>query len=259
MSTENPNPVVNQIFKNYDEALSACNGIGYSMRELTDVVIMKNIAMRESLNKNPILSSEATRTLMSIGFALNARSIRVLDFGGGGGYHYTLARHALGGACNIKWNIVETEAMCQAGKAISDENLKFFNTITSAKKDLGCVDLLLSSSALQYCPDPITYLKELLSVSARYIYITRTPFFAGHQTLVSVQGSLLSHNGPGPLPPGYTDQEILYPISFVPLEQVEALIQEKYTVRFKVLEDSANLFLKNLPVNGYYGYFCEIK
>lgn len=259
MSTENQKSVVNQIYENYGDALSVCNGLGYSMQELTDVVVKKNLAIRESLNKNHFLSSEATRTLMSIGFALNARSIRVLDFGGGGGYHYTLARHALGDTCKIKWNIVETESMCQSGKAMADESLKFFNTISSAQEDLGCVDLLLSSSALQYCPDPIAYLKELLAVSAKYIYITRTPFFPGKQTLVSVQSSLLSHNGPGPLPPGYCDQEILYPITFVPLEKVEALIQEKYTIRFKVLEDSANLFIDKQPVNAYYGFFCELK
>jgi putative methyltransferase (TIGR04325 family) len=258
MSTENLKSAVNQIYTNYDEALSVCNGVGYSMKELTDVVVKKNIAMKKSLTKDHFLGSDATRTLMSIGFALNARSVRVLDFGGGGGYHYTLARHALGNECKIKWHVVETESMCQSGQAMSDESLKFFNSISSAQKDLGNIDLLLTSSALQYCPDPIAYLKELLAVSAKYLYITRTPFFPGHQTLVSVQSSMLSQNGPGPLPQGYTDQEILYPISFVPIEQVEALIQEKYTIRFKVLEEPANLFIENQPVNAYYGFFCEL-
>jgi len=259
MNTENSKFVVNQIYPNYGEALSVCNGVGYSMKALTDVVVQKNIAVKNSLTKDQFLGSDATRTLMSIGFALNARSVRVLDFGGGGGYHYTLARHALGNECKIKWHVVETESMCQSGQAMTDESLKFFNSISSAQKDLGNIDLLLTSSALQYCPDPIAYLKELLAVSAKYIYITRTPFFPGHQTLVSVQSSMLSQNGPGPLPQGYIDQEILYPISFVPIEQVEALIQEKYTIRFKVLEEPANLFVENQPVNAYYGFFCELK
>ena len=259
MRTESSNSVANKIYQNYQEALSACNGIGYSMQELTDVVVKKNIAMRKSLKKDSFLSSEATRTLMSIGFAINAKSLKVLDFGGGGGYHYTLAQHALGDGCKIKWNIIETESMCRSGQAIADENLKFFSNLSSAKNDLGFVDLILASSALQYCADPIAYLKELLAVSAKYIYITRTPFFSGSHNLISVQRSMLSHNGPGSLPLGYTDQEVFYPISFVPLEQVEKLIQEKYTIRFKVLEEAANLFVENQPVNAYYGYFCEIK
>lgn len=258
MTPENSKPVVNQIYANYEEALSACSGLGYSMQELTEVVVKKNIAMKQSLTRDQFLGSDATRTLMSIGFALNSQSVRVLDFGGGGGYHYTLARLALGEECHIKWNVVETETMCQSARPIADESLKFFSTISTAEKDLEHVDLLLSSSALQYCPDPIAYLKELLAVSAKYIYITRTPFFPGHQTLVSVQSSMLSQNGPGPLPPDYTDQEILYPISFVPLEQVEALIQEKYVIRFKVLEEPANLFIENQAVNSYYGFFCEL-
>lgn len=258
MTPENLKPVVNQIYANYDEALSACSGLGYSMQELTEVVVKKNVTMKQSLKRDQFLGSDATRTLMSIGFALNSKSIRVLDFGGGGGYHYTLARLALGEECNIKWNVVETETMCQSAHPMEDESLKFFSTISAAEKDLGNVDLLLSSSALQYCPDPIAYLKELLAVSAKYIYITRTPFFPGDQTLVSVQSSMLSHNGPGPLPSGYTDQEILYPISFVPVDQVEALIQEKYTIRFKVLEEPANLFVENKAVNAYYGFFCEL-
>lgn len=259
MNTENSGTVTNQIYSSYNEALARCNGAGYSMQTLTDVVVKKNIAMKQAVNQDCFLSSEATRTLLSVGFAMNSNSVRVLDFGGGGGYHYTLARHALGEKCNIKWNIVETQSMCESGAGMADLSLKFFNEISAAKLDLGSVDLILTSSALQYCPEPLTHLKELLEVSAKYIYITRTPFFSGDQTLVSIQGSMLSHNGPGPLPHGYVDQEILYPISFVPLKEVEALIQEKYTIRFKVLEEAANLFIEGNPVNPYYGFFCELK
>ncbi len=259
MNTHDSARVINQIYGSYDEALALCNGVGYSMNELTEVVVKKNLAVKELIKKDACLSSEATRTLLGIGFALNSKSIRVLDFGGGGGYHYTLARHALGDECQIKWDIVETESMCQAGVAIANEHLKFFSNISAAAADLGYVDLILSSSALQYCPDPIEYLKGLLAVSAKYIYITRTPFLNGENTLVSIQGSMLSHNGPGPLPDGYVDQQILYPISFVPLNKVEALIKEKYNIRFKVLEDAANLFIDGQPVNPYYGFFCELK
>lgn len=259
MSTDDSTNVINKIYGSYGEALALCNGVGYSMHELTEVVVKKNIALKKSIKRDSFLGSEATRTLLGIGFALNSKSLRVLDFGGGGGYHYTLARHALGDGCQIKWNIIETESMCQAGLAIANDHLKFFRDTASAADDLGYVDLIFSSSSLQYCPDPIGSLKELLAVSAKYIYITRTPFLNGEDTLVSIQGSMLSHNGPGPLPDGYVDQEILYPISFVPINHVEALIKDKYNIRFKVLEDAANLFVEGKPVNTYYGIFCELK
>ena len=70
---------------------------------------------------------------------------------------------------------------------------------------------------------------------------------------------MLSHNGPGKLPLGFADREIFYPISFAPLNQVETAIKEKYKIRFKVIEDAANLFIEGEPVNAYYGFFCELK
>jgi hypothetical protein len=70
---------------------------------------------------------------------------------------------------------------------------------------------------------------------------------------------MLSHNGPGELPAGYVDQEILYPISFLPLHQVEEAINQRYRIRFKVIEEAANLFIEGEPVNTYYGFFCELK
>jgi putative methyltransferase (TIGR04325 family) len=251
--------VANKIYKTYEEALHLCDGVGYSMKELTEVVIRKNIAIAQSLTPESYLGADATRTLLGVSFALNRNSIRVLDFGGGGGYHYRLARHALSKNCHIKWNVVETESMCEAGRSIENDNLKFFSDISDAADDLGYIDLVLSSSAIQYCPDPLTYLKRLLQVSAKYIYITRTPFFAGNEKLVSIQSSMLSHNGPGALPEGYIDKEILYPISFIPLKQVEEIIQEKYSILFKVIEEPANLFIEGQPVNPYYGFFCELK
>jgi putative methyltransferase (TIGR04325 family) len=259
MTDSQSQSIANKLYSNYDEALRLCNGCGYSQQDLTEVVVKKNIAFRKSITHDCYFNGDANRTLLAISFALNLNSLRVIDFGGGGGYHYTLAKHVLSDKCDIKWNIVETDSMCLSGAVIADKSLKFFNEIDIAVADLGNIDLVLTSSALQYCPDPLAYLKKLLSVSAKYVYITRTPFYSGTEKIISIQSSMLSHNGPGTLPIGYEDREILYPISFIPLDQVEKAIQEKYTVRFKVLEDSANLFIDGTPVNSYYGFFCELK
>lgn len=259
MNYPNPLSFANKIYPNFEEALRLCNNVGYSNDQLTQVVVKKNISFQKNMTANNFLSSDATRTLLSLGPALNSNHLRVLDFGGGGGYHYTLARHVLGNKCDIKWNIVETDSMCKSGAAISDQSLKFFSDIQSAKADLGFIDLILTSSALQYCPDPLTSLNDLLSISSKYIYITRTPFFKGNKKITSIQSSMLSHNGPGELPAGYVDQEILYPISFLPLHQVEEAINQRYRIRFKVIEEAANLFIEGEPVNTYYGFFCELK
>jgi putative methyltransferase (TIGR04325 family) len=259
MNIQNQLSLANKIYPNFEEALRLCNHGGYSNEKLTEVVVKKNIAFRKNIKASNFLSSDTTRTLLSLGPALNSNHFRVLDFGGGGGYHYTLARHVLGDKCDIKWNIVETDLMCKSGTAISDQSLQFFRDIQSAKVNLGFIDLILTSSALQYCPDPLAALNELLSTSSKYVYITRTPFFNGSKKIISIQSSMLSHNGPGELPTGYEDQEILYPISFLPLQQVEEAINERYRIKFKVLEEAANLFIEGEPVNTYYGFFCELK
>lgn len=250
--------IANKLYSSYEEALNFCNNIGYSKKVLTEVVVKKNLAIQKLFTSEILLDNEVSRTLLAISSFLNSHSLRILDFGGGGGYHYTIARHVLGNNCNIKWNVVETDAMCNSGKAIADKSLKFFNNIDDAASDLGHIDLVLSSSSLQYCPDPLVSLQELLNVSAKFIYITRTPFHSGKNNLISIQSSLLSHNGPGPLPEGYNDEEVFYPITFVPLSHVENLININYNFKFKIKEEPGNLFFNNEPLNTYYGLFCEI-
>lgn len=260
MNNTPANSVANQIYANYSEALQLCDGSGYSKDTLTEVVAKKNIIFRDTIDNLDHLGPEVTRTIMGIGFAFSSKSIRVIDFGGGGGYHYTLARHVLGDHFSIKWNVVETESMCQASSLMADGSLNFFSDVLAAKDNLGYVDLVLASSSLQYCPDPIQYLRSLLSLSAKYIYITRTPFstLSSDSSITTIQSSLLSHNGPGKLPDGYSDQEVIYPITFVPLNQVEEIIQEKYTIKFKILEEQGNLSFHDNIINSYYGIFCEL-
>ncbi len=262
MTYQNHNSIsylANKIYSDYDEALNACNGIGYSYQKLTDAVVKKNLIARQSVTQESFLSGDVSRTILGLGFAFNLSSVRVLDFGGGGGYHYTLAKHVLGDKCEIKWNIVETDSMCKSGAIIADQSLKFFSDINTAFTDLGEIDLILTSSALQYCSDPLLYLRNLLDISARYIYITRTPLHSGDKKIISIQSSMLSENGPGSLPSDYEDQEILYPISYIPIFEIERIIKEKYQIKFKIKEESANLFIENIPVNEYFGYFCELK
>jgi hypothetical protein len=47
MHSETSYTVANKIYTNYNEALALCQGVGYSMEELTDVVIKKNIAIKK--------------------------------------------------------------------------------------------------------------------------------------------------------------------------------------------------------------------
>lgn len=66
----------------------------------------------------------------------------VLDFGGGAGLHYKLARKQ---SPNIRWAVVETPAMVQRARQLATDRLMFFEGIEEASNWLGKVDLVHSN------------------------------------------------------------------------------------------------------------------
>lgn len=246
------------IFPSYDAAYAACRNGAYEEEALVKVVVEKNLAFRRAIQSAPVFDLAAVRTLIGVGLANTGSTLRVLDFGGGGGYHYSLARAVLGRDKRLSWNIVETSAMTKEGQRIATPELKFFDNIHEARGDLGSVDLVLTSGALQYCPDPIKFLKALADLRAKNIFITRTPLSDSAESLVSVQASRLSENGPGPLPPGFDDKRIAYPITLISRRAVERVLTEKYRIVFSIQEDK-NAFSAGNKTFDMYGYYCELK
>ncbi len=224
------------------------------------VIVEKNLAFRRAIQSAPVFDLTTLRTLIGVGLADSGSgsTLRVLDFGGGGGYHYSLARAALGHDRRLSWNIVETSAMTREGQRLATPELKFFDNIDEARENLGSVDLVLTSGALQYCPDPIKYLRALADVHARNLFITRTPLSDSEDSLVSVQVSRLSENGPGCLPPGFDDKRIDYPITFMSRRAVESALNEKYRIVFSIQEDKGTFSAGNKTFD-MYGYFCKLK
>jgi putative methyltransferase (TIGR04325 family) len=148
--------------------------------------------------------------------------------------------------------------MAEAAQRIADAHLKFFDNIDDAKNNLGSVDLVLTSGALQYCPHPLRFLRELTEVGAKDIFITRTPFNDSERCLISIQVSKLSENGPGPLPLGFDDKEISYPITFASRYEVEKILNEKYEIKFSINEDKGTFSAGNKKFD-MHGYFCTLR
>ena len=246
-----------QIHRTFEDALLACPQGAYEFEDLVNVVVDKTAAFNDRLQTNRVFDLGALRTLIGIGLAHEASTLRVLDFGGAAGYHHSMAQMAFGQRIALQWNVVETPTMARQASRLASGTLKFFDSLAAAKDDLGSVDLLFASSSLQYCPAPLQTLQELIDVGAKRLFITRTPFFEGEATIVTTQTSRLSDNGPGPLPAGYTDQPMTYPISYVPRRRVEAMLRQRYDICFSVIEDPATLFVGHQAVNPYHGYFCE--
>jgi len=223
------------------------------------VVIEKNAIFRDQLSPAIALGLDSLRTMIGIGAMPGLSTLRVLDFGGGGGYHHSIARMVLGAERAVRWNVVETSALAKAGgEKLSGNGLKFFDNVQDAAADLGHVDLVFTSSALQYTPDPMSFLQKLLAVNADHLFITRTPLNDEADQVVSVQTSWLASNGPGPMPSGFNNYKIKYPITFANRRKLVELIEQKYSIRFFINEDRFSPVVEGRSFN-MYGYFCDLK
>ncbi|MDA1046763.1 MAG: methyltransferase, TIGR04325 family [Verrucomicrobia bacterium] len=245
-------------YKSYTEALAHCQKGAYEAEEVVQVVVEKNVLFRERIKHNPVFDLGSLRTLIGVALAGAKDTLKVIDFGGGGGYHYTIARAALDPSVALHWNVVETPAMVAEAKHLETDELKFFDDIDTASKNLKEVDIVFTSGALQYCPDPSSFLNDLIAINARCLFITRTSFNEGSDTLVNVQKSFLSSNGPGSLPSKFIDKAVFYPNVFVPLTEVEDTIQRRYDIRFKIVEDKAAYTVGGKRID-MYGFFCTRK
>ncbi|MCK1741221.1 hypothetical protein IVA80_10150 [Bradyrhizobium sp. 139] len=116
----------------------------------------------------------------------------VLDFGGGAGLHYKMARQQ---SPDIRWAVVETPAMVQRAKELGTDRLMFFERIEQAADWLGSVDLVHSNGAIQYVPDALETVRTLCSVRPAKLAWYRVPTSEANRR--EVQTSYLSDNGPG--------------------------------------------------------------
>lgn len=248
-------------FLTFEAAKKDCLTTSYEYENLVNVVIRKNIIFQENNQQNVEFELGSLRTIAAIGLVLgSSKKINVLDFGGGGGYHWALSKKAFNKDIAYDWRVLETPLMAMvANKTLLKNGLSFFSDISTCLADGVKMDLIFMSSALQYCEKPLQILKEVVNLGAKYLFITRTPFSLAPKTLISKQRSLLSENGPGPLPKEFKDEIIEYPITYVLKTEVEEILSQKYKIRFVLQEDVSTLFYGSFPVNGYYGYFCEIK
>jgi putative methyltransferase (TIGR04325 family) len=244
----------------YAQALAASAGDAYEAADLVKVIVAKNLAYRQALAERSVLDLPALRTLaaLGIGGASPTRTLSVLDFGGGGGTHYTIARAALGENHPLKWAVVETAAMVRAAGPMCDGSLGFFDDIDAARGHLGGIDLVFTSGALHCCPEPLAFLERLVALKAPRLMITRTAFRDRPGTLYSVQQSRLSTNGPGPLPAQVADRVVHYPNVVVPHEEVERVLRTNYVIRARLDEEAEAFRIGGEPI-GLIGYICALR
>jgi putative methyltransferase (TIGR04325 family) len=167
---------------------------GYENDELVETIYRKTIAFQPR-GDWPLVNNIGT----------------VLDFGGGAGIHYKVARQA---APDIRWAVVETPAMVRRASELTTNRLKFFSEIEKAANWLESIDLMHSNGAIQYVDDAIGTVKALCAARPAKMVWYRVPVSDG-SVREEVQTSFLSHNGPGELETG-SDKVVKYTKRWLP-------------------------------------------
>lgn len=252
-----------QAFPDFETALAQCGRLGYEDELLVDVVVQKTIAYLDKLNGSMELDAHGFRMLGVLGVALAGKTtptLNVLDFGGAAGLHYIQAKQLLPSTTQFNWHVVETPTMVAKAQAIhKGSEIRFFPSAKKAAATGVVYDLVHANGSLQYTADPFLCLAELVALNAKAIFISRTPFSDFEKKIVMIQTSRLQDNGPGPLPPAFVDQPMQYPISFIPLQQVQDLLAPLYELKIHGLELPAQLKVGDTGLNAFYSLLYQLR
>ena len=245
------------IYKNLKNKKNSYSVDTYDSDLIAKIVIEKNIIFRDNLTSNNGLDFSGLRTIIGVtlaGLDTNIKELNVLDFGGGGGYHYFISKIILNDNIKLNWNVVETKSIVDFSESVSNNELKFYKSIEDASIDNDRFDLIIASSSIQYCKNQEEILRQLIALNSKNIFITRTPFTTNTPFVNSIQFSKLSNNGPGNLPEGYEDCIISYPIYIMNLLDFEKEFLNNYNLKFKLLEEKNAFYIDNVPFDTY-GFF----
>jgi putative methyltransferase (TIGR04325 family) len=169
---------------------------GYESEELVETIFDKTIAY-DPAGDWPLVAGISS----------------VLDFGGGAGLHYKLARKQ---APDIRWAVVETPAMARRARQLATNRLMFFSDIHEAADWLGEIELMHSNGAIQYVPEATETIRTLCAIRPSMMAWYRVPI-SDADAKAEVQTSFLSDNGPGSLPTS-KDKLVKYARNWIPAQ-----------------------------------------
>lgn len=236
-------------YASWKQALIASSVDGYENNQLVDVVVSKTQRYRDRLAEGKDAAAIDSSSSASLAALLAAtagdRAVHVIDFGGAAGAHYFLARAMLPNTVALQWIVVETEAMATAARStLANKELDFCSDLQEATGKVKQVDLLHSSGTLQCVENPYSCLENLVAVGAKFMLLNRLGLSRGDHDVITVHESMLSWNGPGPLPEGIVDKRIRYPFTFPQEERIDQILNSSYR-RVAEFQDNSGIF----PVN----------
>lgn len=169
-------------FSAWEDAASLSEG--YDKRSILAKVLKASLKVkqgyagyeRDSVLFNRIdYSWPVTAGLMWVA-AQNDGKLWVIDFGGSLGSVYFQNRIFLSTLSNVRWSVIEQDHYVRVGnKYIADDRLRFYENAVDSLK-VGCSNVILLSSVLQYVSDPRSILNLLLGLGVEFLIFDRTPF-----------------------------------------------------------------------------------
>jgi putative methyltransferase (TIGR04325 family) len=132
--------------------------------------LLRSLARSSSIPEVPQYQSSLLPLLAAIAAAVRAGTA-ILDFGGGLGATYLSVVAGMPGGKGLDYHIVETPAICSAGKDLfhSDPKVHFHSTLPAAPK---AFDIVHMGSSLQYIDDWRALIAQLASYTPTYILLT---------------------------------------------------------------------------------------
>jgi putative methyltransferase (TIGR04325 family) len=236
---------VSEVFPSFQTALAACGG-GYDDNDIADVIAYKTSL---AFDHRRIAPEQALNSILALGVCaaeITGRPLRVLDFGGGCGFHYFRVSQAT--RVPLQWAIVETPTMAARAAKLADGRFDVYSTIEEASRALGEIDLVHASSAIQYVPNPAETLKSLAALGAPFFALLRFPMW-NTPSIVALQRSRLSGNGIGPMPPHIADREVAYPVTFANFDATMRTLSE-YDLALSMASPSSNYEFRGQLVPG---------
>jgi putative methyltransferase (TIGR04325 family) len=236
---------VTEIFPDFESALTAC-GPGYNNALIADVIAFKTAL---AVDPRQFAPEQAVNSILAVGIAaadITERPFTVLDFGGGCGFHFFRVVAAI--RSQLRWAIVETPTMAERAVKLAQGRFEVFTDIAAAAAALGPIHLVHASSSIQYVPEPLSTLKALATLRARYFMLARFPVWSRNH-LVGVQTSLLAANGIGPMPPTIADRQVRYPITFTNFDDVMRVLGD-YEIATVMQSPSSNYNVQGQQVQG---------
>lgn len=250
-----------KIYASYADALKDCESTNsYENEDIVGMVYEKTKRLIPQLENGTYLTLDFVNAcnLMSLSAFITNKELIVIDVGGACGAHYFYFKKILGNKIPIIWHVVETEAMCKKARAFENTELKFFSDLQAASQGLNKIDLLLSSSTLQYVKDPRAFLINMIKLNASYVLLPRLSLTQEDKDIITVQKSMLSNNGPGALPTGISDREVKYPHTNMKEQDLFDILDKDYTLKIKFADNSGMHTVSGYKIVGY-GLFYEKK